>query len=112
MSTTVFSDRKLCDISAQEFLGPNIFSSKYSFEKPRKDTTNWLAHLPEHISWTILSILLPALLVRIAFTNIPSSKSNVIGRFNERFRKWIDGYENWKTEGYYFHTVQDRLPIS
>ena len=33
----------------------------------------------------------------------------MIGRFNERFRKWIDGYENWRTEGYYFHTVQDRL---
>ena len=35
----------------------------------------------------------------------------MIGRFNDRFRKWIDGYENWRTEGYYFHTVQGRLPI-
>ena len=85
--------------------------SVFRLKSHEKDTTNWLAHLPEHISWTLLSILLPALFVRIAFTNIPSNKSNVIGRFNERFRKWIDGYENWRTEGYYFHTVQDWLPV-
>ena len=29
------------------------------FASATKDTTNWLAHIPEHIAWTLLSILLP-----------------------------------------------------
>ena len=31
----------------------------YQFENVTKDTTNWFAHIPEHIAWTLLSILLP-----------------------------------------------------
>jgi len=65
----------------------------------------WVFNLMEHISWTLLSIFIPALLLRVALhPNLPGTKKNWIGRFNQRFRAYIDGYENWKEEQYYFHT--------
>ena len=69
------------------------------------DPWTWLFKLPEHIAWTLLSLLIPALMIRVATINIKSNKESIIGRFNERYIKYINGYENWKEENYYFHTV-------
>ena len=71
------------------------------------DITKWMAHLLEHFSWILLSILIPALIMKIAMIDIPSKKKNIIGRFNERFRKWICGYENWREEIYFHHTRKE-----
>ena len=40
------------------------------FESATKDTTNWLAHIPEHIAWTLLSILLPGRVQKYERTDI------------------------------------------
>ena len=65
----------------------------------------WVFKLPEHLAWTALSLLIPALMIRVATIDIPSEKSSLIGRFNERYVKYINGYENWRQENYYYHTV-------
>ena len=53
----------------------------------------------------MLSIFIPALLLRVAFdSKLKSKKKNLIGRFNDRFQSFIDGFENWKAEPYYLHT--------
>ena len=70
------------------------------------DVLKWVFHSLEHLSWTLLSILIPTLIIRIALIDIPSTKKNIIGRFNERFEKWICGYENWRNEVYFYHTTK------
>ena len=59
MATTAYSAGAL--IPAPKILGPGqvLQCRANQFESATKDTTNWLAHLPEHIAWTLLSILLP-----------------------------------------------------
>ena len=58
------------------------------------------------MAWTLLSLLIPALMIRVALSDIPSSKQSIIGRFNVRYVKFINGYENWRNESYYAHTVK------
>ena len=70
------------------------------------DYRKWIFHSLEHASWCLLSILIPILIIRIAIIDIPSNKKNIIGRFNERFEKWICGYENWRKEVYFYHTTK------
>ena len=76
------------------------------------DVHKWIFHSLEHLSWTLLSILIPVLIIRIALIDIPSNKKNTIGRFNERFEKWICGYENWRKEVYFYHTTKEWFEIS
>ena len=73
------------------------------------DVNKWIFHSLEHLSWVLLSILIPTLIIRIALIDIPSNKKNIIGRFNERFYKWICGYENWRKEVYFYHTTKEWL---
>ena len=73
------------------------------------DVNKWIFHSLEHLSWVLLSILIPTLIIRIALIDIPSDKKNIIGRFNERFYKWICGYENWRKEVYFYHTTKEWL---
>ena len=72
----------------------------------KDDVYRWGFHSLEHISWTVLSILIPILIIKIALIDIPSNKKNIIGRFNERFKKWICGHENWREEVYFYHTTK------
>ena len=69
------------------------------------DGLTWVYKVPEHLAWTLLSILIPALAIKVALIDIPSKKKSVIGRFNERYVKFINGYDNWRKEPYYDHTV-------
>lgn len=70
------------------------------------NSLTWIYKLPEHMAWTLLSLLIPALMIRVALSDIPSSKQSIIGRFNVRYVKFINGYENWRNESYYAHTVK------
>ena len=69
------------------------------------DGLTWVYKVPEHLAWTVLSFLIPALMIRVALIDIPSKKRSFICRFNERYLKFINGYENWQKESYYHHTV-------
>ena len=70
------------------------------------DYRKWIFHSLEHASWTLLSILIPILIIKIAIIDIPSNKKNIISRFNDRFEKWICGYKNWRKEKYFYHTTK------